>query len=55
MKTLAGVNYVKLIDLTDKSSIIEALRADDTFAAHNIIEAEPRRILDGYEKWREKS
>lgn len=47
-ETLAGINYVKLIDRTDLSSIIEAFRAGDIFAARKIIEAEPRRILESW-------
>lgn len=47
-ETLADINYVKLIDRTELSSIIEAFRAGDTFAARKIIEAEPRRILESW-------
>ncbi|ETT31420.1 hypothetical protein C161_25660 [Paenibacillus sp. FSL R5-192] len=45
---LAGINYVKLIDRTDLSNIIEAFRAGDTLEARKIIEAEPRRLLDSW-------
>ncbi|KQY91046.1 endonuclease [Paenibacillus sp. Root52] len=47
-ETLAGINYVKLIDRTELSSIIEAFRAGDTFTARKIIEAEPRKILESW-------
>jgi restriction system protein len=47
-ETLAGINYVKLIDRTDLVSIIEAFRAGDIFAARKIIETEPRRILESW-------
>ncbi|PIH61100.1 restriction endonuclease [Paenibacillus sp. LK1] len=47
-ETLAGINYVKLIDRTDLSNIIEAFRSGDTFTARKIVEAEPRRILESW-------
>ncbi|MEK3702896.1 restriction endonuclease [Paenibacillus sp. FSL R7-0198] len=47
-ETLAGINYVKLIDRTDLSNIIEAFRAGDTLEARKIIEAEPRKILESW-------
>jgi len=47
-ETLAGINYVKLIDRTDLVGIIDAFRAGDILAARKIIEAEPRRILESW-------
>ncbi|MBB6022255.1 restriction system protein [Paenibacillus sp. JGP012] len=47
-ETLAGINYVKLIDRTDLSNIMDALRTGDTFEARRIIEAEPRKILESW-------
>ncbi|WP_427051618.1 restriction endonuclease [Paenibacillus sp. TC-CSREp1] len=47
-ETLAGINYVKLIDRTDLSNIIDALRTGDTFEVRRIIEAEPRKILESW-------
>ncbi|GGH60302.1 hypothetical protein GCM10008014_34710 [Paenibacillus silvae] len=47
-ETLAGINYVKLIDRTDLSNIIDAFRSGDTFEARRIIEAEPRKLLESW-------
>lgn len=51
-ETLAGINHVKLLDRTDLIRVIEAFRSGDTIAAHDIIEGEPRMIL---ESWSEAS
>lgn len=47
-ETLAGINFVKLIDRTDLIHVIEAFRDGDMIEAHNIIEAEPRMILESW-------
>lgn len=47
-ETLAGVNYVKLLDRIDLINVIEAFRRGDTVAAGDIIEGEPRMILESW-------
>lgn len=47
-ETLAGINYVKLIDRADLINVIEAFRAGDLFEAQEIIEGEPRMILESW-------
>ncbi|WP_036591528.1 restriction endonuclease [Paenibacillus sophorae] len=51
-ETLAGINHVKLLDRTDLINIIEAFKKDNGRAAQDIIESEPRMIL---ESWSEAS
>ncbi|KAA8996333.1 restriction endonuclease [Paenibacillus spiritus] len=47
-ETLAGINHVKLLDRTDLMKVIEAFRSGDTGAARDIIEGEPRMILESW-------
>lgn len=47
-ETLAGINYVKLIDRRDLINVIEAFRAGDLYEAREIIEGEPRMILESW-------
>jgi restriction system protein len=47
-ETLAGVNHVRLIDRTELISIIEAFQQDDYVKVRNIIELEPRMILESW-------
>lgn len=47
-ETLAGINHVKLLDRTDLMHVIEAFRSGDTVAARDIIEEEPRMILESW-------
>lgn len=47
-ETLAGVNHVKLLDRADLIKIIEAFKEDDLRTAMNMIEAEPRMILESW-------
>jgi restriction system protein len=47
-ETLAGINHVKLLDRTDLINVIEAFRSGDTIAARDIIEGEPRMILESW-------
>lgn len=47
-ETLAGINHVKLLDRTDLIHVIEAFRRDDIVAARDIIEGEPRMILESW-------
>ncbi|NGM84783.1 restriction endonuclease [Paenibacillus sp. 7124] len=51
-ETLAGINYVKLLDRADLINIIEAFKKDNVRAAQDLIESEPRMIL---ESWSEAS
>ncbi|MFD1776003.1 restriction endonuclease [Paenibacillus rhizophilus] len=51
-ETLAGINHVKLLDRADLINIIEAYKKDNVRAAQDIIESEPRMIL---ESWSEAS
>ncbi|MFE4711191.1 restriction endonuclease [Paenibacillus sp. NPDC056722] len=51
-ETLAGINHVKLLDRSDLVKMIEAFKRNDIREARNIIEAEPRMIL---ESWSEAS
>ncbi|WP_084463049.1 restriction endonuclease [Paenibacillus forsythiae] len=51
-ETLAGINHVKLLDRMDLINIIEAFKKDNLKAAQDIVEAEPRMIL---ESWSEAS
>ncbi|AIQ53808.1 restriction endonuclease [Paenibacillus sp. FSL R7-0331] len=47
-ETLAGINHVKLLDRTDLINVIEAFRRDDIVVVRDIIEAEPRMILESW-------
>lgn len=47
-ETLAGINHVKLLDRTDLMNVIEAFRWGDIVAARDIIEGEPRMILESW-------
>ncbi|MNB93516.1 Restriction endonuclease [compost metagenome] len=47
-ETLAGINHVKLLDRTDLKNLIEEFRSGDTVAARDIIEGEPRMILESW-------
>lgn len=47
-ETLAGINHVKLLDRTDLINVIEAYRSGDIIAACDIIEGEPRMILESW-------
>jgi restriction system protein len=47
-ETLAGINHVKLLDRTDLITIIEAFKEEDKVRAQNIIESEPRMILESW-------
>lgn len=47
-ETLAGINHVKLLDRTDLISIIEAFRRDDFQMVKDVIESEPRMILESW-------
>ncbi|MNT86329.1 hypothetical protein D3C72_2266020 [compost metagenome] len=47
-ETLAGINHVKLLDRADLIDVIEAFRRDDLVAARDIIEGEPRMILESW-------
>lgn len=47
-ETLAGINHVKLLDRTDLINVIEAFRSGDTIVARDIIEGEPRMILESW-------
>ncbi|MDQ0720691.1 restriction system protein [Paenibacillus sp. W4I10] len=47
-ETLAGINFVKLIDRTDLIHVIEAFRDGDMIEARDLIEAEPRMILESW-------
>ncbi|MET1174584.1 restriction endonuclease [Paenibacillus amylolyticus] len=47
-ETLAGINFVKLIDRRDLINVIEAFRAGDIYEAREIIEGEPRMILESW-------
>ncbi|NUU62489.1 restriction endonuclease [Paenibacillus agri] len=47
-ETLAGINHVKLLDRSDLVKMIEAFKRDDIREARNIIEAEPRMILESW-------
>lgn len=47
-ETLAGINYVKLIDRNDLISVIEAFRSGNIIEAQEIIEGEPRMILESW-------
>ncbi|MEK4294057.1 restriction endonuclease [Paenibacillus sp. FSL R5-0914] len=47
-ETLAGINHVKLLDRADLMHVIEAFRSGDTIAARDIIEGEPRMILESW-------
>lgn len=47
-ETLAGINNVKLLDRTDLISIIEAFKQGNVEKAKDLIEAEPRVILDSW-------
>ncbi|WP_083208850.1 restriction endonuclease [Brevibacillus laterosporus] len=54
-ETLAGINHVKLLDRTDLISIIAAFKQGDLEKAKNIIEAEPRVILDSWTDYTDSS
>jgi len=47
-ETLAGINHVKLLDRSDLMNVIEAFRCGDNIAARDIIEEEPRMILESW-------
>lgn len=47
-ETLAGVNHVKLLDRDDLIKIIEAFKKDNIIAVKDIIETEPRMILESW-------
>ncbi|MFF2909799.1 restriction endonuclease [Paenibacillus sp. NPDC057934] len=47
-ETLAGINHVKLLDRSDLVNMIEAFKRDDLREARNMIEAEPRMILESW-------
>ncbi|MEK3748996.1 restriction endonuclease [Paenibacillus sp. FSL E2-8871] len=47
-ETLAGINHVKLLDRADLINVIEAFRIGDIIAARDIIEGEPRMILESW-------
>ncbi|OMF85635.1 endonuclease [Paenibacillus sp. FSL R7-0337] len=47
-ETLAGINHVKLLDRTDLINVIDAFRREDILIACNIIEEEPRMILESW-------
>ncbi|MGN7761630.1 restriction endonuclease [Paenibacillus sp. 22594] len=47
-ETLAGINHVKLLDRTDLMEVIEAFRRDDLVTLRDIIEGEPRMILESW-------
>lgn len=47
-ETLAGINHVKLLDRTDLMHVIDAFRSGDKIAARDIIEGEPRMILESW-------
>lgn len=47
-ETLAGINHVKLLDRTDLINVIDAFRSDDPIVARDIIEGEPRMILESW-------
>nr|WP_138752958.1 restriction endonuclease [Paenibacillus sinopodophylli] len=47
-ETLAGINHVKLLDRADLIKIIEAFKEDDVRTAKDMIEAEPRMILESW-------
>ncbi|KRE70881.1 restriction endonuclease [Paenibacillus sp. Soil750] len=47
-ETLAGINHVKLLDRNDLIRIIEAFKQDDNIHARDIIESEPRVILESW-------
>lgn len=47
-ETLAGINHVKLIDRNDLINVIEAFRHGNTIEAQEIIEGEPRMILESW-------
>ncbi|OKP95175.1 restriction endonuclease [Paenibacillus sp. P46E] len=47
-ETLAGINHVKLLDRTDLINVIEAFRSGETVAARDIIEGEPRMVLQSW-------
>lgn len=47
-ETLAGINHVKLLDRADLIKVIEAFRSGDTIAARDILEGEPRMILESW-------
>lgn len=47
-ETLAGINHVKLLDRADLINIINAFKEDDIRTAKDMIEAEPRMILESW-------
>lgn len=47
-ETLAGINHVKLLDRHDLQNIIEAFKQEDNLKAQDIIESEPRVILESW-------
>lgn len=47
-ETLAGINHVKLLDRADLINVIEAFRSGDIVAARDILEGEPRMILESW-------
>jgi restriction system protein len=51
-ETLAGINHVKLLDRDDLINIIDAFKQGNNHQVKDIIEAEPRIIL---ESWSEKN
>ncbi|WP_246309970.1 restriction endonuclease [Paenibacillus alginolyticus] len=47
-ETLAGINRVKLLDRNDLVKIIDAFKQGDNYQAMEIIESEPRVILESW-------
>ncbi|MBW7474871.1 restriction endonuclease [Paenibacillus oenotherae] len=47
-ETLAGINHVKLLDRADLIKIIEEFKRDDIQAVKDVIETEPRMILESW-------
>ncbi|RAT97857.1 restriction endonuclease [Brevibacillus sp. Leaf182] len=50
-ETLAGVNYVKLLDRKDLIEIIDLFKQGNLENVKNIIESEPRMILDSWSEY----
>jgi len=51
-ETLAGINHVKLLDRQDLIAIINAFKQGDLEKAKDIIEAEPRIILESWSDYK---
>lgn len=51
-ETLAGINHVKLLDRQDLIAIIHAFKQGDLEKAKDIIEAEPRIILESWSDYK---